>query len=310
MTRGVGFLFSTFAMRRAEFAVQQLPGFSAYLQPLIDRAAPLVSIDANTFYYPGMGEVLNGLPQTQQVHYASYLEGVAAGSMAERLVGECDYAAGYSMGIYAALCHLGAITFEDGLRLMNRVCVAVHDAVADDEYAIGAIEGLTADAVRALIAKDAIAVALIDVYGPVTLVVSGKSDAVKAIIASAEQAGAVYVRHMPATAPYHTTDLRKVESDIRGYVQSTPVSRPRAILISALNQQPLATADDVREELARNVLQPMNWLATTQALVATGVTTLCECGSSASLANMAKREVPGAYEVADLRALASSVASR
>jgi [acyl-carrier-protein] S-malonyltransferase len=308
MSCAVGFVFSTFAMRRAEFAVQEIPRLAAYMEPLVARASAVVTIDDRTFNYLGLGEVPKGLVETQNLHYASYIEGVAAGALAERLVGPCQLAAGYSMGIYAALCHLGALRFEDGLRLMNEVCVAVHDALAHTAYAIGAVEGLSAEVMRTLIATHDREAELIDVYGPTTLVLAGRSASVAAVLAAAEKAGAVFVRLMPATAPYHTAALRAAEPQIRRYLEATRVDKPRASLLSALNQQRLATADDIREELARNVLQPMDWLATTRAMVAEGISTLCECGSSASLGNMAKREVPGDYVVADLRALAAAEA--
>jgi [acyl-carrier-protein] S-malonyltransferase len=308
MSCAVGFMFSTFAMRRAEFAVQDIPGFTAHMRPFIDRAAAVVPISPDTFYYLSLGEVPKDLSRTQSLHYASYIEGVAAGAFAERLIGPCQLAAGYSMGIYAALCHLGSLEFEDGLRLMNEVCVAVHNALAHTAYALGAVEGLTVEVVRELLAPHGRDVELIDVYGPTTLVLSGKSDAVAAVIEAAQKAGAVFVRHMPATAPYHTAALQAAEPQIRGFLEATRVEKPRASLLSALNQQSLVTADDIREELARNVLQPMHWLDTTRAMIASGIATLCECGSSASLGNMARREVPGQYEVADLRALAAAAA--
>jgi malonate decarboxylase epsilon subunit len=301
MSGAVAFVFPTFAMRREEYRLDALPGFSTILAPLAERASVVVEITPRTFEFPDRSAPPAGLAATLQAHYACYIEGVAIAKWLEPRTGACDSAAGYSMGVFAALCHAGAISFEDGLMLMHRLCVAVHDAVPIGAYAMGAIDGLTPETV-AEIASPHPKVEIIDIYGAGTTIVSGREADVAAVLEACARRGATYTRVTPATAPYHSTALSAVRPILQERLQGARIQSPRCRVISATTQRPVASPDDVREEIASNVTRAMNWYDTMYVLLQTGMTVLCECGPSAALTNMARRDVPGAYRIQDLRA--------
>lgn len=300
MTRAL--LFPTFNMRRADPGLSGLSGFETVLHPLKERAGHVVELSPTAFAYPDKGGVLSGREETRQAHYASYIESVAVAAWVEQRAGASAFLAGYSMGVFAALAHAGAYSFEDGLLVMDAVCVAVHDAVAKDDYAVAAIDGLPADRVRAVIRERVPGVELIDVYGNGTTVVSGVRTAVAATLDAAQRAGATYVKLTPATAPYHCSVLASVAPLISTRLAAVAVGPPNVPVISALTQTWLGTADDVRAEIVSNVSRPMNWFATMRALVDARMTEACECGPSEALSNMLRRDVPGGYRVRDLRA--------
>lgn len=300
MTRAL--LFPTFNMRRADPGLSGLSGFDAVLQAWQDRAARVVALSRTAFAYPDKGAVLSGREESRQAHYASYIESVAAAAWVEQRAGPSACLAGYSMGVFAALAHAGAYSFEDGLIVMDAVCVAVHDAVAKDEYAVAAIDGLPADRVRAVVREGAPGVELIDVYGNDTTVVSGLRTVVAATLDKVQLAGATYVKLTPATAPYHCSVLVSIAPLISNRLAAIAVRHPSVPVISALSQTWLRTADEVRAEIVSNVSRPMNWFATMRALVDAGMSEACECGPSEALSNMLRRDVPGDYRVRDLRA--------
>jgi malonyl CoA-acyl carrier protein transacylase len=301
MDGSVAFVFPTFAMRREEYRLDVLPGFNEVLEPLAERASAVVEITSRTFDFHDRSVPPAGLAATLQAHYACYIESVALAAWLEPRVGACDSAAGYSMGVFAALGHAGAIAFEDGLTLMHELCVAVHGAVPPGAYAMGAIDGLPPDAV-AEIASSQPQVEIIDIYGAGTTIVSGREAEVAAVLDACARRGATYTRLTPATAPYHSTALSTVHPILEERLRHALVRSPRCRVISALTQQPVASPDDVRVEIASNVTRAMNWYGTMRALLQSGMTVLCECGPSAALSNMAKRDVPGSYRIQDLRA--------
>jgi malonyl CoA-acyl carrier protein transacylase len=301
MNGGVAFVFPTFNMRREEYRLDVLPGFNAILAPLAERASAVVAITPNTFDFPDRSAPAAGLAATLQAHYACYIEGVAIARWLEPRVGACRSAAGYSMGVFAALCHAGAISFEDGLTLMYGLCVAVHDAVPPGAYAMGAIDGLPPDAVAEIASRQP-PLEIIDIYGAGTTIVSGREADVAALLEACARRGATYTRLTPATAPYHSTVLSAVRPLLEERLRHSAIESPRCRVISALTQRPVDSPDDVRVEIASNVTRAMNWYGTMHALLQSGVTVLCECGPSAALSNMAKRDVPGSYRIQDLRA--------
>lgn len=300
MSGSVVFVFPTFAMRRDAYRLDTLPGFSEMLQPLVDRASTVVDITPATFDFPDRHAPLAGLAATLQAHYACYIEGVALAAWLEPRVGACDSAAGYSMGVFAALAHADAITFEDGLTLMHELCVAVHAAVPLGAYAMGAIDGLPSDAVAAITSAQP-DVEIIDIYGAGTTIVSGREADVAAVLDACATGGAIYTRLTPATAPYHSTVLSGVRPILDERLRGALIHAPRCRVISALTQRPVASPDDVRVEIASNVTRAMDWYSTMRALVQSGMTVLCECGPSEALTNMARRDAPGNYRIQDLR---------
>jgi len=300
MTADVAFLFPTFAMRRAEYRLDGLPGFTNILNDMATRASAVVEITSSTFDFPDRGAPPSGLAATLQAHYACYLEGLALAAWLEPRVGHCQNAAGYSMGVFAALAHAGAVSLEDGLSLLHELCVAVHDAVPVGAYAMGAIDGLPPDTV-AEIATMCPEIEIIDIYGAGTTIVSGREVEVASVLDACAHRGAVYTRVTPATAPYHSTALAPIRPILESRLSGVTVRAPRSRVISALTQLPLTTASDVRREIACNVTQGMNWYGTMLALLQFSPTVLCECGPSAALSNMAKRDVPGAYRIQDPR---------
>lgn len=301
MNGSVAFVFPTFAMRREEYRLDVLPGFTDILQPLARRASAVVEITPRTFDFPDRSTPPSGLPATLQAHYACYIEGVAIAQWLEPRVGACDSAAGYSMGVFAALSHAGAISFEDGLLLMHGLCVAVHDAVPVGAYAMGAVDPLPPETVAA-IASPYPKVEIIDIYGAGTTIVSGLEAEVAAVLDECARQGATYTRVTPATAPYHSSALSAVRPILEEQLRSAELSSPRCRVISALTQLPVTGPDDVRGEIASNVTRGMSWYGTMRFLLTSGMTVLCEVGASAALTNMAKRDVPGAYRIHDFRA--------
>ena len=302
MTASVAFLFPTFVMRREEYRLDEIPGYLEVRAPLVDRAAAVVAITPATFAFPDRDKPVAGLPDTLQAHYASYIESVAIGAWLEPRVGKCDLVAGYSMGLFAALCHTGAMAFEDGLTLMRGLCVAVQDSVDPGAYAIGAIDGLPPDAVAGVAATWP-GIEVVDIYGQGTTIVTGREGDVAAVLDTCQQRGATYTRLTPATAPYHSTALKAVRPIIEELADLTAIRSPRCRVVSALTQRLLSSPEDVRLEIASNVSTAMNWYATMREVRQLGMTALCECGSSNSLANMARRDLPGDYIIQDVRGL-------
>ena len=184
----------------------------------------------------------------------------------------------------------------------------MHDCVRSGAYAMGAIDGLTSEAV-AEISAERPGVEVIDIYGNGTTIVSGRDGDVAAVLETCQQHGATHTRLTPVTAPYHSSALRSLRPILEQLLDTITIKPPRCRVISALTQQVIVSADDVRTEIAFNVSNAMNWYATMRALLQSGMTALYECGSSAALANMARRDRPGTYAIEDVREVAQRLAN-
>lgn len=291
MAAGVACVFPTFPMRTADFTRDRLPGFATTLDGLVARASRVVPIAPHTFDPPGSRPFDASLEQTLHAHYACFLESLAMADWMAPRTPPCDYVAGYSMGLFAALVHSGAMAFEDVLGLMRDICVEAHQVTPPGAYAVGAIVGLSLDTVRELVAGSSLEVT--DVYASTTALVTGGRDAVIAALDAGIARGAVVTRLIPLTAPFHTATLADVAVFTARALDTLHVAAPKRPIVSAITQQVLSTADDVRADVPRNVSHAMDWYSTMHALAALGITHVIECGASTSLTALARQDFAG-----------------
>jgi [acyl-carrier-protein] S-malonyltransferase len=276
------------------------PGYREALDALVTRASAVVSLD-----WPSdttrTGEPSSTVAAAVQAQYACFLEGLAAAAAIERRFGQATAVAGYSMGVFAAASHAGALSIEDGLRLIEWTCRRVHLAVPQVPYAMGAIGGLTPEGVLDLLSELRLDVTIGDVYGRKTVIVSGRHDDVATVIEASVTRGAVYTKLTPATAPFHSSAVELGPEGDRDWPDGLVVAAPGCPIVSATTQQLLTRADEVREELLRNVSRPMNWYGTIRRLSDMHLNMVFECGTSDSLADMIRRDMPEPWTVLDPR---------
>lgn len=289
MTPRTALLFPTFPMRDPEFDLERIEGVSGQLSELAEQAGAVVELDPSAFDRSPEALVGIGLEGALQAHYGCFIENVACAQWLESRDGEASMAAGYSMGMFPALAHLGAVSFEDGLRVMRDICTCIHRGVGGTDYATGAVIGLDQAVLAELLLPQ---VEVTDVYSLETLLVAGPGPSVAAVLEGCEKAGAYETKLIPVSAPFHSTALQFLEDQFFQIVDGIEVRAPRIPIVSAGTQQQLTTPAEIREELGRNASRPMRWFATIQTLVDAGAERFFECGASPRLRRMTQREFP------------------
>ena len=290
----VAFLFPAFSMKYRDFSRQPVPGYLDEVAEFLARAAGVVEIDQRKFEKPGEFALDDPLQDDLQEHYVAYVDSCALANLLRKKQIRCDYVAGYSMGMFAALHHSSALSFEDGLLLLHHVCTAAHAVVDGGTYGMGLVVGLSADAIEALIATHCPGVAVADVCAPRVVITSGRRDDLETLFGAAEAEGSLHSRFLPATVPFHSALLRDAEATIRSCLAKIPVRAPECGVVSCVTQQVLTSADDVIEEAIGNLWQPLRWHQTMCRLLDLGVDVFLECGLSDSLCNLA-RSVEGEF---------------
>jgi [acyl-carrier-protein] S-malonyltransferase len=284
-------------MRHPEMLRDQISGFPDVVSGYLDRAARVVDVDRRKFESPATVSLPDSLQDTMQAQYACYIDSVAMGKVLLRHFPRAEYVAGYSMGLFATLCYSGAVSFEEGLVLLREICVLAHDHVGDQRYGMGAVMGLTPDEIGRVIETARADVEISDQLGARSAVISGKCDQVEQVLESSLDFGALNVKLIPVTLPFHSSYLAPLESSVRQLLNTTRLANPTCRIVSSITQETLTDQHSVREEVARNIYRPMNWLATMRKLLDAGVDSFLECGLSENLANIARRNVRGNYTV-------------
>ncbi len=284
----VAFLFPAFSMKYRDLTRTPVNGYLDEEAGFLARASAVVEIDPRKFEKPGEFMLGNELQDDLQEHYVSYVKSCALAYLLKKRGIRCEYVAGYSMGLFAALHHSAAVSFEDGLQLLHHVCTFAHEAVEGGAYGMGVIVGLTAEEITALISRICPRVELADVCAPRVVVASGKHGDLERLFEASDAEGSMHSRFLPVTVPFHSIFLRDAEDKIRGFLEQIDVRAPACSVISGVNQKVLVSAEDVKEEAVSNLWHPLRWYKTMRRLLELGVDVFLECGLSDNLCNLAK----------------------
>lgn len=284
-------VFSTFAARRPDASVRLWPDIAERLHYWWERARTCVDVDDDAEAFRA-GRGLLTISQTRQAHYACFVEGVAAAEWASARTTPVVIVP-HSMGLFAGYHVAGALEFEDALRLMDQLCLLLHEQSPDTPFSIGAIAGLPRTGIEELLASALEPVWIADWYDDDVFLVSGPQHAVEDVLEKAVARGATYTKSTPATAPYHTPELVSFEESARQRLSGITVSAPRIPVISSIDGSVSRTADDVRREVARNACRAMDWRGAIKVLANVfRVDAVVECGSSVSLTEMIRHHLP------------------
>ena len=198
--------------------------------------------------------------------------------------------AGHSLGQYAACVAAGALSFEDGLRL-----VALRGLLMDRAQSGGMIATLG----LALEEVEQICVMVreqthrqIDVANdncPAQVVVAGEEATLERFSQLAEAQGARKVVRLPISIASHSPLMQSVSAELRSHLDQTDFHAPQLPIMSNYLVQPLTSAEQLRIELATHLTERVRWTEIVQHLRKIGVETFVEVGPKDILLQLVKR---------------------
>jgi [acyl-carrier-protein] S-malonyltransferase len=204
------------------------------------------------------------------------------------------FAAGHSLGEYAAHVAAGTISFADALRTVRRRGQFMQEAVPVGEGAMAAILGLDApavtaacDATRAELAGRVVAPANLNAPGQV--VIAGHADAVARAGELAKTAGAKRVIPLAVSAPFHCALMKPAEDRLAPLLRALEVHELAIPVVANVDAEPKRTAGDSIDALIRQVSAPVRWEDVVARLIAEGVDTFVELGPGTVLSGLIKK---------------------
>jgi [acyl-carrier-protein] S-malonyltransferase len=197
-------------------------------------------------------------------------------------------AAGHSLGEYAALTAAGAIDFDDGVRLVGARAQAMADAAALQPGGMVALLGGDRDDVNELALE--LGLSLANDNAPGQIVLSGHMDAVDAAVLRADDIGC-RARKLDVAGAFHSPLMAPAADRLAAALQQTAIREPAFPVLSNGSTLPF---EDVRAELAENLLKPVRWREILLELQARGATDFLECGPGAVLKGLVKRTLRAA----------------
>lgn len=232
-----------------------------------------------------LGETVVTQPAMLTAGVAAYRAWQAAGGS------EPSQVAGHSLGEYSALVCAGAVSFDDAMRVVKRRAQLMQEAVPTGVGAMAAILGLDNDAVRAVCAEASgpQVAEPVNYNSPGQVVIAGHTVAVDDAIERAKAAGARRAMKLPVSVPSHSSLMTEAGRALSEALAEAKFSAPDITAVAATDGANYGDGEDIRARLSQQVYTHVHWIATVNALIAGGATSIIECGPGKVLTGLVRR---------------------
>jgi len=270
---------------------RQLAEQCAAAKRLYEQANDILGYDLAKLCFEGPAEQLDSTVVSQPAIFVTSL--AALEKLREEspdVVLSCEMTAGLSLGEYTALVFAGAMTFEDGLRLVQRRGGAMQEA--SDATASGMVGALMLDLEQVeQICAQASEVGVLEIANylcPGNIVLSGENAACERALELIEQSGGKAVPLAVAGA-FHTGIMKPADARLTEALAGVPLSRPEIPVVSNVDASIHDDPDEIRDLLVRQVVSPVRWEDSMRLMLEKGVDSFYEIGPGRVLRGLLRR---------------------
>ncbi len=271
---------------------------SAYesLEPVRDlyaRAAEILGYDLAEVCFQGPAEKLNSTEISQPALYVSgfvALEKLRHDS--PDVIERCGGAAGLSLGEYTAIAFAGGLSFEDGLRLVQKRGQAMQRAADLVPSGMVSILGLDQEKVQEICDRarvDGEILQIANLLCPGNIVVSGHQASCAAVEQVAAEAGAMKTIPLAVAGAFHTPLMEPAIEPLKEALDQAEFRPARIPVYSNVDAAPHTQPEEFRELLLRQVCAPVRWHQSMEAMLAGGFDEFYEVGYGRVLRGLLKR---------------------
>ena len=280
----------------------QFPSAKAWF----DRANAALGYDLARICFEGPETELT---RTENAQPAIFLVAwVAFELLREKVPGlEFHATAGLSLGEFTALAAAGAISFEDGLRVVRERGRFMQEACEASQGGMAAIIGLDEAATRKVCEEAGAYLANLNCPGQI--VISAPSDKLQQACELAKARGAKRALPLTVAGAYHSPLMQPAQAKLQGTLKSLSISTPKVSVISNVTAQPHGGPDDIRRRLVEQVTASVRWEDSIRYLLGQGFARFIELGPGSALSGFMKRIDKNAQmlNVADAASLEATV---
>ena len=260
---------------------------------LYDEAASILGYDLLDLCKNGPAKSLNATDISQPAIFTASLAALEQLKIQDPvLVTEAQATAGLSLGEYTALVFAGAMSFADGLKLVQARGRAMQAAAEATPSGMVSIIGLEAPEVETLVAEartnTGAVIEVANLLCPGNTVVSGTAAGIDEVVMLAEARCLRAVRLAVAGA-FHTSIMQPADQTLADVLAGIPMSTPRIPVWSNVDAKPHTDPAEIKSLLVRQVLTPVLWEATLRGLLEGGFDKFAEVGPGRVLAGLLKR---------------------
>ena len=230
------------------------------------------------------------LNQTKNTQIAIYAMSMAILEILNKAGIEPKAAAGLSLGEYSALTCAGAITLEDGAKIVRTRGTLMQELAPNGEWAMAAIIGLEDEKVEEACGKTKNGfVRAVNYNCPGQVVVSGEKKAVLETMAIAKELGARKTIELKTSGPFHTEKLQEASIQLRKELEKVTFNKCNIPVIKNFDGTPYTETDNMVDILAKHVINPVRFRKSIETMLEMGIDTFVEIGPGKTLSGFIKK---------------------
>lgn len=273
---------------------------------IFDKAEEISGINVKEICFKGPEEELM---KTENTQIAILTTSLAFLKILEKNEITADIAVGLSLGEYAALIYGGYISFEDGIKLIQKRGYYMGNFLPKEEYSMAAVIGLDSrkiDEICNEIKAQGKFIVSANYNCNVQTAISGTSEAIDIAIEKLKEAGARKVIKLKTSGPFHTEKLQKAKELFSEELNKVEFQKGNGVkVIKNLDGEFYTEKDNLKEILANHIVSPVRFDKAIELMKKEGITRFIEIGPGKTLTGFIKKDYPEAelYNINNLESL-------
>ena len=259
---------------------------NAEVRTMMERANEILGFRLTDIMFEGTAEELK---QTKVTQPAVFLHSVA---IAKALGVEPSAVAGHSLGEFSALVVAGALSFEEGLRLVAKRAQAMQACCEAVPGTMAAVLSLTDEEVEAVCEATEGVVVAANYNCPGQLVISGEKSAVEAACVKAKEAGARRALVLPVGGAFHSPLMEPAREELEKAIAEAQFSAPLCPIYQNVDADPHTDPAKIKQNLIAQLTAPVRWTQIVRRMVEDGVDQITELGPGTVLQGLVKKIAP------------------
>ncbi len=255
---------------------------------LFDSANKILGFPITEIMFSGSADELK---QTKVTQPAVFIHSVVVALSQDQQ--KPEMVAGHSLGEFSALVSNGALSFEDGLKLVSKRAAAMQKACEKNPSIMAAILGLDDKMVEEICdsIKDEIVVAA-NYNCPGQLVISGSLKGIEIACEKMKAAGAKRALPLQVGGAFHSPLMEPAREELASAIASTHFEKPFCPVYQNVNALPSVEVTAIKKNLIDQLTAPVRWTQSVQNMVKDGGTIFVECGPGKVLQGLVKKIAP------------------
>ena len=229
----------------------------------------------------------NFLTDELKNQYLSYMFSCTFSDILKENRIEADYITGFSMGIYAALYKAGSIDFKTGSLIIKDVFYKIKDILAGKDFSMASVIGFTKEEIDIYLQKFSSIECVIQ-NGEHSFVLSGPAENMGMALGFFQEEGAIHLSKFSVSCPYHSSVLSPYKSLFEKLLEKYTIKDSIIPITSFIDNRQVNTFEEVKEEIVKNIISPLNFYNSLIYLQKQGVNKIIEVGPGDSLTKSSK----------------------